>query len=265
MILFDLIFSEKGIAIKLKYAGKSDVGLWREQNEDNFYISPEHSFCVLADGMGGHQAGEIASRMAVDIISAEFVDGIASLSTDSPKVEPAFVKSALDAVKKANRNIFEKGESNPNYRQMGTTVLFLALYREEVVMAHVGDSRIYLIRQGAIEQLTEDHSFIYEQLKANLITPEEAKNSYFRSMVTRALGVRGDVKVDLGIRKVEEGDLFLLCSDGLSDFSEDDEILQTVLCHRENLTDAAQALVDLSNGKGGKDNITVVLAEAVAE
>lgn len=251
---------------KIDFIGKTDVGRRREQNEDMFFISAENNFCVLADGMGGHQAGEVASRLAVNTITDDFVAGIDTLSHYPPDTaEPEFLTLILKSMSNANKIIYEQGKNNPNYRQMGTTVVVFALAGSDAILAHVGDSRIYLIRDDNIIQETEDHSFIYEQLKERLITPEEAKHSFFRSMVTRALGVKEKVQIDIGTLKVKQGDIFLLCSDGLSDFVEDSEIKSVVKEHDGDIDAGCQALVDLANSKGGHDNITIIMGKVVTK
>lgn len=244
----------------------TDLGRKRKHNEDCFFHSRE--LCVLADGMGGRLSGEVASKIAVETIRKHFTYHTPSLS-DSPSFEE--VKQALqmlttlmgDWIKGINRELFRLGRQESERRNMGTTIVVFHLMYEYGVFAHVGDSRIYRFRDDAIDRVTEDHSFLNRQVKANLMTEEEAARSDKKNIVTRALGIREDVGVDIRVQKTRPGDIFLLCSDGLTDLVEDALIRDLVLNSGDDLDHACRSLVDLANARGGKDNITVVLARVV--
>lgn len=237
----------------------TDVGRARDNNEDSVALDPAVSLAVLADGMGGYNAGEVASQMLTSFITAELGRW---LKETSNKATAADVKRAMDiCVDNANRAIFNAANTNPRYAGMGTT-LVLAVFRDEgLLLGHVGDSRAYRLRNGQLSQLTRDHSLLQEQLDAGLLTPEEAAFSNNRNLVTRAVGVEDTVMLELHQHEVQPGDLFLLCSDGLSDMLDDDALAQLLLSH-PSLSEAAQALIDAANDMGGKDNIAIVLARA---
>lgn len=233
-----------------------DTGRARSNNEDAVALDEQAALAVLADGMGGYNAGEVASGMLTSFIQAElgrWLHEANSLASD------ADVRRAMDiCVDNANRAIFNAANANPQYAGMGTT-LVLAVFREgRVLLGHVGDSRAYRLRAGRLAQLTRDHSLLQEQLDAGLITPEQAAYSANKNLVTRAVGVEDTVLLESHVHGTEPGDLYLMCSDGLSDMVPDQRIAQVLLSH-ESLEAAGRALVDTANEAGGKDNIAVVL------
>jgi len=249
-------------------AAKTDVGRKRQGNEDRFCLAPELGLYVVADGMGGHAAGEVASRLAVETIR-EWVGKYMS-GGDTAIVGPAAVSGSPEAsvlvssIRLANRVIFDSATDRREYTGMGTTVVAVLARGDRVVLAHVGDSRIYRIRGGRILQVSRDHSFVQQQMDYGVISAAEAQQSQYRHMITRALGLKDSVEVDLSEQPAREGDILLLCSDGLSDLLDDDEILADVQEHAADLDRACQALVDRANSKGGDDNITVLMIRAAA-
>jgi len=235
----------------------TDVGRARDNNEDSVAVEASVGLAVLADGMGGYNAGEVASQMLTAFIKSELGRW---LKETGGKAGSGDVRRAMDiCVDNANRAIFNAANTNPRYAGMGTT-LVLAVFRPDgLLLGHVGDSRAYRLRNSQLTQITRDHSLLQEQLDAGLLTPEEAAFSSNRNLVTRAVGVEDAVMLELHQHEVQPGDLFLLCSDGLSDMLDDDALCQLLLSH-PSLSEAAQALIDAANDMGGKDNIAIVLA-----
>jgi protein phosphatase len=244
-------------------AGQTSVGMVRKNNEDAFFLAPEKGLLVVADGMGGHASGEIASRMAVDAIRNYF---------DAPGegCKPPLIGRYDDdltedtnrlgsAVRLANMAIYEAAQRNDKWRGMGTTIVCALLNKRKLSIAHVGDSRLYLIRAGGIEQLTDDHSVVAEQVKRELISREEADQSEIKNMLTRALGTETNVEVDLNQLNLLGNDVLVLCTDGLTNMVRDEEILSLVLAGRDPSV-VSQRLIARANEGGGKDNITVIVA-----
>jgi protein phosphatase len=249
-------------------AARTDVGRKRQGNEDSLCIAPDLGLYAVADGMGGHAAGEVASRLAVDTIREcmqKYLGGAdpAVLGQPIPTCsrEATFLLSSIQV---ANRMIFDAAQGRREYRGMGTTLVSVLAVDDTVALAHVGDSRIYRIRDAGIVQLSRDHSVVQQQVDRGIISAEEAHESQYRHLITRALGLKESVEVDLTEEPVLPGDILLLCSDGLSDLLEDEEILAIVREHAEDLEKACQALVDRANYKGGDDNITALLIHARA-
>lgn len=241
----------------------TDVGRVRQGNEDACVCSDELGLYVVADGMGGHAAGEIASETAISVI-ADYVkralveNDVRSPDDTDPGIEPT-IDIFVEGVKEANRRIAALSENNPSYAGMGTTVSGMLFHANQAAIAHVGDSRVYRLRNGAFDLLTEDHSWVNEQVRHNIITPEEAKNHRWRNVITRALGNKPEVEVDTFVVGVETGDVYLLCSDGLTGMVED-ETVQYVLSHSgADLAHTASRLVEMANEAGGTDNITLIL------
>ncbi len=239
--------------------GITDVGLKRLDNEDNYLINEELNLFVVADGMGGHAGGEYASAIAVNTIEEVItsIDSDQSATDTSDPVERNRHK-ITHAIRLAGRRIFEKAEEQPEYNGMGTTTVALVIDGGNAFIAHVGDSRLYMLRDSRLEQVTEDHSLIAEQLRLGRITSDQAKNHKMRNVITRSLGYQADVEVDLTVRAIRKGDQFLLCSDGLSGHVEDPEMEQHLLNYRPQ--EAARRLVELACERGGEDNITVIIA-----
>jgi serine/threonine protein phosphatase PrpC len=248
----------------IQRAARTDVGMKRSNNQDSMgFQDPaderewgeKGSLSIVADGMGGHVGGEIASGLAVETILQEY------LGREGQDVEPALVS----AVENANSRIFQKAQENPDLRGMGTTCTAMVLKDQLAYFAHVGDSRAYLIRDGEITQVTRDHSLVNQLIDRGDITPEEAESHPEKNVITRSLGIKPNVDVDTmnSPLEVREGDLFLLCSDGLSGLVRDEEMLEAVTTYDPD--EAAKLLIDLANERGGPDNITVQIVRVLGE
>ena len=248
---------------ELEFAARTDTGLVRSQNEDAVAISPSYGIAILADGMGGYNAGEVASRIAVEITRQVLEEGIDKLQ-ENPAISDAQWSAPLrqlldESIRRANAAVLEAAVSKSEYNGMGTTVVAAVLHHAAITIAHVGDSRAYRFRQGELVQITRDHSLLQEQIDAGLITPEQAAFSANKNLVTRAVGVEDTVLLETHLHDVQPGDVYLLCSDGLSDMLDDQSIAQ-LLQGYDSLEAAGRALIDAANDAGGKDNISVVLA-----
>ncbi|MFZ5476420.1 MAG: Stp1/IreP family PP2C-type Ser/Thr phosphatase [Myxococcota bacterium] len=250
--------------MRITSCGITDVGVKRTNNEDNYLINEELNLYIVCDGMGGHAGGEFASAIAVNTVE----EVLADLETHPDATPPAaedddagteIMRERLRyAIRLAGKRIFEKAAAEPEYRGMGTTCLALLFDTGNAYVAHVGDSRGYLVREGRIEQLTEDHSLVNEKIRAGLLTPDQARTHKLKNIITRSLGYTEDVEIDIQVRATRRGDRFLLCSDGLSNLVETAEIGEAV----RSLTpqEAARHLVQLACERGGDDNITAVIA-----
>ena len=253
--------------LKLRADGHTDVGRKRKNNEDYFAIDPKVGLYIVADGMGGHASGEIASKMATEVLRQFYHD----TARDRDKTWPYRMNKELSyeenrlivGIQYANKLIYEKAKTDPRLTGMGTTVVALTIFDNTAYIAHVGDSRVYRIRQNKMEQLTEDHSLLNDYKKIKPLTPEEIENFPHKNVIVRALGMKDTVLVDIRKEKLQAGDLFLLCSDGLSGMISDQEIFEIIQKYRKNLGEASKKLIEAANNKGGHDNITVVLVEAV--
>lgn len=249
--------------MEILFGGKTDVGKVRKNNEDNFSIDEGLGLFVVADGMGGHASGEIASEMAVHIITENYQRAIKGKNkTFVGPYDDALSATSnrlLSSTRIANMAIFEAAQKDDKYHKMGTTLVALLLQEQTAILAHVGDSRIYRIRDGSIEQLTQDHSLVNQQMKLGLITEDEARSSKAKNIITRAIGLRRTVAIDVGEQMIQEDDRFVLCSDGLTDLVKDDEILDIVLNNTGELSEACDRLIEQANQRGGHDNITVIL------
>jgi protein phosphatase len=236
-----------------------DPGRARSNNEDSVATDESVALAVLADGMGGYNAGEVASNMATSFIRTELGRWLREASGQASDAE---VRRAMDiCVDNANRAIFNSANANPQYAGMGTT-LVVAVFREDrVLLGHVGDSRCYRLRAGRLQQITRDHSLLQEQIDAGLITQEQAAFSANKNLVTRAVGVEDTVQLETHQHDVQPGDLYLMCSDGLSDMLDDTAIAQLLIAN-ESLESGIRALIDAANDAGGKDNISVILMRA---
>jgi len=248
--------------MRISSCGMTDVGVKRTNNEDNYLINDEMQLFVVCDGMGGHVGGEFASAIAVNTVEevltgVEFRPEEHGLGAEDGAVEHTRERLRY-AVRLAGRRIHEKAAEEKEYTGMGTTCVALLVDAGNAFVAHVGDSRGYIIRDGVIEQLTEDHSLVNEKIKAGLLTPEEAKNHRLKNVITRSLGYMEDVEVDLQVRAIRRGDRFLLCSDGLSNLVDASEMGAAALDHSPQA--AARQLIELACARGGDDNITVVIA-----
>jgi PPM family protein phosphatase len=226
------------------YAGASDTGRKRRRNEDSYVIAPP--LFAVADGMGGAQAGEIASKLAAAALE----------DTDSGALSGE--ERVVSLIQEANRRVYERSNEDPNASGMGTTITVALVEDAGVTIGHVGDSRAYRFRDGSIEQITDDHSLVNELMKSGKLSPEEAEMHPQRSVITRALGTDPDVDVDSFTLEPQEGDVFLLCSDGLTTMVDDEEIRDLLEKYRGDLDRATKSLVSAANRGGGEDNITVI-------
>ena len=233
------------------YARTSDTGRKRRHNEDSFVVQPP--LFAVADGMGGAQAGEVASKLAAAALE----------ETDPGSLSGP--DKLVSLIREANRRVYERASSDPATSGMGTTMTVALVEGTNVTIGHVGDSRAYLVRDGSLEQLTEDHSLVNELVKSGKLSREEADVHPQRSVITRAVGTDPDVDVDTFVVDANEGDIFLLCSDGLTDMVGDDDILETVERHRDDLDRVTKALVSAANRGGGEDNITVIAFTIAAD
>jgi PPM family protein phosphatase len=233
------------------YARASDTGRKRRRNEDSYVVAPP--LFAVADGMGGAQAGEVASRLAAGALE------------EADAQELSGPERLASVIQEANRRVFERASSDPATSGMGTTMTVALVGDDGVTIGHVGDSRAYVVRDGRLEQLTEDHSLVNELLKSGKLSREEADVHPQRSVITRAVGTDPDVDVDAFTVEAGEGDVFLLCSDGLTDMVADSDILDVVEKHRDDLDRATKALVSAANRGGGEDNITVIAFSIAAD
>ena len=247
-----------------EFFSQTDTGRVRSNNEDAIALDARCGVAVLADGMGGYAAGEVASGMACDFIQGELGRWLSEASSNASDGD---VKRAMDiCVDNANRAIFGAANSNPTYAGMGTT-LVLAVFRSgRLLMGHIGDSRGYRWREGQLQQITKDHSLLQEQIDAGILTPEQAQFAANKNLVTRALGVEDLVLMETHLHDIQSGDIYLMCSDGLSDMLRDQQIADVMSAHT-SLPEMGEALVAAANEAGGRDNIAVVLvrAQGVAE
>ncbi len=242
---------------KLVIYGSTDVGQVRDHNEDFIAWEPQLGLVLLADGMGGHNAGEIASELAVNCIKEALQDVLQPDMLASNVIN--FADALREAVIYANDEIIRMANERLECAGMGTTIVVQLYHGNRVIMAGVGDSRIYRLRNNELTQITTDHSLIQEMLDNGFITEEEAQISASRNLITRALGIADTVEVDVIEEEVQNGDTYLLCSDGLTDLVVDSEILQILLLYKEDLQSACRELIAFANEKGGKDNISIVL------
>jgi serine/threonine protein phosphatase PrpC len=251
---------------KFRSAARTDVGMKREHNEDSFLVNEDLGLYVVCDGMGGHAGGETASRLAVQTIEKELIS--ARLRTDDPfAIQAPLPDSPLagalrEAVEGACAAVFRTSRANPELAGMGTTCISLLLNADQAIVGHVGDSRAYLVRDGQVWQLSEDHSLVNEQVRAGLLTDEEARHSRLKNIITRSVGFEEDVLVDVIGVDTKAGDRFMLCSDGLSNLIDSGEI-RDALTHTD-IDKVPEMLIDLANSRGGDDNITVVAVHRVA-
>jgi serine/threonine protein phosphatase PrpC len=251
---------------KLTFVGKTDTGRVREHNEDTIASDVDAGLLVLADGMGGYNAGEVASGIAVKTISNLVREGLAredlaSVDRSTGLTRPSIV--LRDAITRANKIIYQTARSQAECEGMGTTVVAALFYDNRISIAHVGDSRLYRQRGSEIAQVTMDHSLLQELVDRGFYSPEEAQRAANKNYVTRALGVEPQVEVEVQEHPVDKGDIFILCSDGLSDMVEDEDIRLTISTFGANLDTVAKQLIQLANENGGRDNVSVVLAQAV--
>ncbi|HYB22096.1 MAG TPA: Stp1/IreP family PP2C-type Ser/Thr phosphatase [Thermodesulfobacteriota bacterium] len=248
--------------MKIRYAAASDLGQARKNNEDAFLADPALGIFAVADGMGGHAAGEVASSLAMDTLREFIARGTrveASPKCPGQTTAPSPSNLLVKGIRLANQAIYQSSREKEEYEGMGTTIVAIYFSNSSSVVAHVGDSRLYHIRGQTIEQVTEDHSFVWEQYRQGFISKAALPSLPMKNIVTRALGMQPTVDVDVKELSLQMGDLLLLCSDGLTDLILDEELVGAVSASSGDLEQACRDLISLANRRGGKDNITVLL------
>ena len=249
--------------VALQFAVKTDTGLVRSHNEDAVQISADHSIAVLADGMGGYNAGEIASSIATSVFMIELEQQL--LQLDGKHASGKRLQQLMAAaVGIANDQILDAARNEPQYSGMGTTLVAALFRHDRIVIAHIGDSRCYRFRQGKLTLLTRDHSLLQEQIDAGLVSAEWARYAPNKNLITRALGVAPQIDVETNEYQIEEGDLYLLCSDGLSDMLSEEQMTEMMQTHQTELDKLGEVLVQAANDNGGRDNISAILARITA-
>lgn len=243
----------------IEIVGVTDTGSVRQFNEDHIMYDADDGVIALADGMGGHRAGEVASRMATEIIIDRLRAGVAEFRSSADQHSPQLV--VKQSINRANDAVFAAAEANPAYHGMGTTLVVAVFYDNHVTLAHVGDSRIYRLRRDRLQLLTRDDSLLREQIELGMIAAADARGSHNRNLVTRALGIEKQVSAHVRDDDALPGDVFVLCSDGLNDLVEDADIELIVSALKGNLPLAAQHLVQFAKDNGGFDNVSVILAK----
>lgn len=230
----------------------SDIGLLRKNNEDHYLVMDEYGLFVVCDGMGGHKGGDIASKIAVDCLQ----EYICNLDADSLNQNPVTVLNS--AIDQANQLIWSQAQENPEWHEMGTTITAAMIREKQLAVANVGDSSLYIFRNGKLKKATRDHTLAEKMVADGLLKYEDKKSSGYNHILTRALGIQEEVLIDNFEHQLYRGDLVLLCSDGLTDMLDDNEI-ETILDQEENLQKSLDILLDTALTKGGYDNITIIL------
>lgn len=239
----------------------TDPGLRRSHNEDQVAGLAEIGLVLLADGMGGHNAGEVASGLAVRLMAEQIEDALKTQSEALARDGSLAETLLSDCIETVNARIYKDSQRDPHYTGMGTTLVAGWFYDNRLTVGHVGDSRLYRLRNGVLERLTRDHSLLQAQLDSGLISPEQARQSSHRHVVTRAVGADPRVEATLSTHAVFVGDIYVLCSDGLTDMVEDEDIAATLRVMRDNPALAARQLIRMANERGGDDNISVALVK----
>jgi serine/threonine protein phosphatase PrpC len=253
---------------KLRCVGLTDTGKVREHNEDTIAVDPDIGLLVLADGMGGYNAGEVASGIAVKTIVNQVKEQVEREDMNVQDRDAGLSRSTIilrDAIQRANKIIYQTARTQPQCEGMGTTVVAALFFDNRITIAHVGDSRLYRQKAGGdkIEQVTLDHSLLQELVDRGFYSAEEAQRAANKNYVTRALGVEPNVEVEIQEVPVNKGEVFVLCSDGLSDMVEDEDIHLTINTFSANLDTVAKQLIQLANDNGGRDNVSVVMAHVL--
>jgi PPM family protein phosphatase len=251
---------------KLRTVATSDTGKVREHNEDAFSLDNEIGLVVLADGMGGYNAGEVASGIAVKTIVNIVREAYAHQELEGTDPDTGLTRPSVilrDAILRANKIIYQTSKTQPQCEGMGTTIVAALFYDNKVAVAHVGDSRLYRLRTDRFEQITLDHSLLQELVDRGFYSPEEAQRATNKNYVTRALGVDASVLVEIHEHPAQKGDYYVLCSDGLTDMVEDEDIHLTISTFNANLDTVAKQLIQLANDNGGRDNVSVMVAHVV--
>ena len=261
-------FGLMDLSQSLEIATCTDPGMVRSHNEDSIAADPANGLVVLADGMGGYNAGEVASGMATTVIITEMrqiLTHAKPYDVDSRTSEEIAARLLREQVLKANSSIYQAAQSQPQYAGMGTTLVVCLFYDNRMLVAHLGDSRLYLLRDRDFSQVTRDHSLLQEQIDSGIITAEQAKKAQHKNLVTRALGIDPIVEPEIHEYPTKAGDIYLLCSDGLCDMVDDEDIGMTLQTLGGNLKLAAQQLVQMANDNGGRDNVSVILVRVLRE
>jgi serine/threonine protein phosphatase PrpC len=251
------------LASKFNCVELTDTGRVRDHNEDAIGTNVDAGLMVLADGMGGYNAGEVASSIAVKTVRELVTEAVLRVDRAAAESETGMMRQTIvlrDAIARANKVIHQTAKSQPQCEGMGTTIVACLFFDNRISIAHVGDARLYRWRKNQLEQITLDHSLLQELVDRGFYSPEEAQRSTNRNYVTRALGVEAAVQVEVQELEVQPEDVYLLCSDGLPDMVDDDDIHLTISTFSANLETVGQQLIQLSNDHGGKDNISVILA-----
>jgi serine/threonine protein phosphatase PrpC len=252
----------------LEIVSSTDPGMVRSHNEDSVAADAANGLVVLADGMGGYNAGEVASGMATTVIITEMQQALANAQPhqlDEKTNQELAAHLVREQVLKANTSIYQAAQSQPQYAGMGTTLVVCFFFDNRLLTAHLGDSRVYMLRDGEFKQVTRDHSLLQEQIDSGLISAEQAKHAQHKNLVTRALGIDPSVEPEIHEYPTKPGDLYLLCSDGLCDMVEDEDIGMTLQALGANLKLCAQQLVQMANDNGGRDNVSVILVRVLRE
>ncbi len=252
----------------LEIVSQTNPGMVRSHNEDSVAQEPACGLVVLADGMGGYNAGEVASGIAVSVVATEICQHLQNASpTDRDEASGEELGMALlrDNIQRANASIYHAAQSQPQYAGMGTTIVTGLFYDNRVAVGHVGDSRMYRLRGEALETITRDHSLLQEQIDSGMISVEDARLSKNKNLVTRAVGIDAEVTPEIHVHDVLVGDIYLLCSDGLNDMVEDEDIQSTLYAMQGNLRLAAEQLIQMANDNGGRDNVSVILVKVNGE
>lgn len=255
------------LGARVRFSGETHVGRKRQHNEDSFWLPEDDRVAVVADGMGGHAAGEVASRMAVETVVSHFratADEHALTWPYKLDTGDRFHRNRLvTAIKLANLRIFEEAQGDPEKKGMGTTLVGLLIVDERAILGHVGDSRVYRLRDRVLEQLTEDHSLVNDYIKMGRLSKEEVATFPHKNVIVRALGMKDTVQVDVQVERPRVGDCYLLCSDGLSGMVPDEKIAE-IIQGTTDLDRAAERLIEAANEAGGVDNITALLVRVEA-
>ncbi|MCF8178165.1 MAG: Stp1/IreP family PP2C-type Ser/Thr phosphatase [Sulfuritalea sp.] len=251
----------------LEIVTRSEPGMVRTNNEDAVMANSVSGFAVLADGMGGYNAGEVASGMATALLGEELEKSFTQRAPSSKEASgKLWAEVALEAeMARVNGAIYQAAQSQPQYSGMGTTLVVGIFHDNKVTVGHIGDSRLYRLRGEEFQQVTRDHSLLQEQIDSGLITVEQARHSQNRNLVTRAVGIDPEVAAEIHNHEVFPGDVFLFCSDGLNDMVEDDEIAMTLGALSANLELCATQLIQMANDNGGRDNVSVILVKVKGE
>lgn len=251
---------------KILLHGQTDIGSVRDHNEDAIAIDSDIALAILADGMGGHLGGEMASAITVNTIKDFISEKIKSADTDNTNPNSIYSAESMliqEAITEANQKVHESAEANPQYHGMGTTVVVAMFYNNRFTVAHVGDSRLYRLRNGMLKLLTRDHSLMQELIERGFYTPEQARESLNKNLVTRAIGIDSVVNIDIQEDIAMVNDIYLLCSDGVNDMLKDEQIQSVLVANSDNLENAASEIIRLANKNGGKDNISAVLVKPI--